>query len=184
MPKLNQRKIQLRLSCSKEIKDLFLVDWVIWWSVRVKISSSMDRKRTSAWLETGLATDIEIDSETEPTWFEFFSMFFLSAAIGQGITWVVLVVLLNLVHFLFKRNLSKKNIPDGIVPGSFSSTAKHLFTELQSHRYYQCENWFLYLAQTLDQYWLTLVFSRQTFLKFSLKQRSLPVYFNSKDFFM
>ena len=75
------------------------------------------------------------------------------SAKDQGITWVVLVVVLvlhHLVHFLFKRNLSEKKSPWlGIKPGSFGSTAKHLSTELQSHRYNWCENWFLYLATDL-----------------------------------
>ena len=34
-------------------------------------------------------------------------------------------------------------------PGSFKTTAKHLSTELQSHKYACCENWFLYLAADL-----------------------------------
>ena len=36
------------------------------------------------------------------------------SAIDQGITWVVVVVVVvhHLVHFLFKRNLSVKNLPD------------------------------------------------------------------------
>ena len=72
----------------------------------------------------------------------------------QGITWVVvvlvLVVLHHLVHFLFKRNLSELKYPWlGIKPGSFRCTAKHLSTELLSHRYCLCENWYLYLAADL-----------------------------------
>ena len=37
----------------------------------------------------------------------------------------------------------------GFELGYFRSTAKHLSTELQSHRYYWCANWFLYLASDL-----------------------------------
>ena len=72
----------------------------------------------------------------------------------QGITWVVLVVLAvlhHLVHYLIKRNLSEKKSPWlGIELGSFKSTAKKLSTELQSHRYYCCESWFLYLTADLE----------------------------------
>ena len=42
----------------------------------------------------------------------------LSAANDQGITWVVVaavLVLNHLVHFLFKRNLSEKNLPDWVL---------------------------------------------------------------------
>ena len=74
------------------------------------------------------------------------------SAKDQGITWVVVlvVVLHHLVHFHYKRNLSEKKSPSlGIEPGSFRSSAKHLSTELQSHRNFLFENWFVYLAADL-----------------------------------
>ena len=49
---------------------------------------------------------------------------------------VLVVVVLHLVHFLFKRNLSLKESPWlGNEPGSLRSAAKHFSTELQSRRY-------------------------------------------------
>ena len=83
---------------------------------------------------------------------------FLSAAIGQGITWVVLVVLHHLVHFLFKRNLSEKNLPDW--ESNRSPSVPQPSTYPLSYRaivVIYVKIVFIISQQTLDQYWSTLV---------------------------
>ena len=82
----------------------------------------------------------------------FFTRFCLRPlAKDQGITWVFVVVLVvvlvvhhHLVHFLFKRNLSEKNIPDW--ESNRGPSEPQPGTYPLSHRFYWCENWFLYLA--------------------------------------
>ena len=104
------------------------------------------------------------------------------SAKDQGFTWVVLVVLvLLLVHFLFKRNLSEKKSPWlGIKPGSFRSSAKHLFTEQQSRRYYWSENWFLYLAADLGSVLVDTCFVYHHHLKQGRRQLNLTFFHSSQ----
>ena len=80
------------------------------------------------------------------------------SAKDQGITWVLVLIVHHLVHFLFKSNLSEKKSPwYGIELGSFRFTAKHLSTEQQIHRYGLKIDFYI-SPQTLDQYWSTLVY--------------------------
>ena len=78
------------------------------------------------------------------------------SAKDQGITSVVLALL---VHFLFKRNLSEKNLPDRELnqgssdPKPSTSPLSHSGVDINDVRID------LYiLPQTLDQYWSTLVY--------------------------
>ena len=92
-------------------------------------------------------------------------MFFLRPlAKDQGITWVVFlvpVVLHHLVHFLLKRNLSEKNLagwesnrgPSDLQPSTYPMSYRAINVVNVKIDFYIS-------PQTLDQNWLTLVYSQ------------------------
>ena len=80
----------------------------------------------------------------------------------QGITSVVFVAIVvvvhHLVHFLFKRNLSEKNLPD--LESNRGPSDPQPSTYPLSYRaidIFVVKIDFYISPQTLDQYWLTLV---------------------------
>ena len=83
----------------------------------------------------------------------------------QGITWVVVVVLVHhLVHFLSKRNLSKKNLPDWKLNWGLQIHSQALYPLSNCLIVTQIVKIYLFnlrmsktMPQTLDQYWSTLV---------------------------
>ena len=91
-------------------------------------------------------------------------MFFLSAAIGQRITWVavlvVVLVLHHLDHFLFKINLSEKKSPNpGIQAGPSDPQPRTHPLSYRGIDMIGAKINFYISPQTLDQYWSTLVIS-------------------------